>query len=426
MREFVSYIKMNFLPILMVVIPSGLFLGFMPFNSSVYYAFLIVIAFLAMIKNEYINITAVVFLIMCLLSIVFGNPSPIFRSWLRLGLFALLLIDYFPVFQSDYFDDLRTRSFPLMLIVMVITSVGSFVCFFFGINYMTKAFTAFTDSVTVNTAGWFGGLTYQSMMLGPICAISLTILIWCFIEKAKDNKERWLFAIGAFVSMCCMMLTASRGANAAGFLGTATILFFKYKKRFGKLLQVCLIAGIGAIGLSPLYMPYADKVLSKQRDNVAAGSMFISRSERWGHRLQEFSEYPIFGYGFGAVDTQYSGEYMPGTGIVEPGSSWLAILSMTGIAGSLFFLSMIVSTCKKLYREFNDDNDEWSLLHLGILAVFFIHFLSEGYVFSGGGALCFLFWFFFGCAYSYARYPIPYSLIAENEDERESSDIEST
>lgn len=83
---------------------------------------------------------------------------------------------------------------------------------------------------------------------------------------------------------------------------------------------------------------------------------------------------------------------------------------MTGIAGMVCFLVMFLSTCSKLYNLFRYDDDEWALLHLGILAVFSIHFIAEGYVFSGGGALCFLFWFFFGCAYSFARNPIEYSL----------------
>lgn len=101
------------------------------------------------------------------------------------------------------------------------------------------------------------------------------------------------------------------------------------------------------------------------------------------------------------------------TGIIEPGSSWLAILSMTGIAGFAFFMTLLFSTVSKLYALFKEDNDDWALLHLGILAVFAIHFIAEGYVFSGGGALCFLFWFFFGCAYSYARDNIPYSFSSE-------------
>lgn len=410
MNVVISYVKQNWLPLCMVLIPSGLFLGPIPYSSVLYYALLIYLALLSIVKHQQESKSAILFVLVCALSILFGNPSPLFKSWMRLGLFALLVTAYFPVFRSEYFDKLKVRAFPLMLIILGFTSVGSFIAYFFGINYMTKAFGAFADSVTVDTAGWFGGLTYQSMMLGPICALALTFFVWLMIEKMRTKRMKWMVGTLAFMALCCMMLTASRSANAAGIIGVIIILFLNYRTRLGKIAQIAIIIVVGIFALSPIYMPYADKVLSKQMNNASSGSTFASRAGRWEHRMEEFSEYPFFGYGFVAIDTKNVGEYMPSTGIIEPGSSWLAILSMTGIAGMVCFLVMFLSTCSKLYNLFRYDDDEWALLHLGILAVFSIHFIAEGYVFSGGGALCFLFWFFFGCAYSFARNPIEYSL----------------
>ena len=407
--NLVDYIRQNWLPLLMVFIPAGLFLAPLPHSSVVYYALLIILAGLAVIKNQAISNTAILLLTACMLSIMFGNAAPLFRPWERLGLFALLLIAYFPVFQSVFFDELRSRTFRIMLIVMVFTCIGSFIGYFFGINYMAISFKSFANSITIDTVGWFGGLTYQSMMLSPICAIALTILIWALTEWAETPKKKIIVTCAAFASLCCMMLTASRSGNAAGVAGVALVLFLKYRSRIGKMMQIGIVGIMLAIVLSPVYMPYADKVLSKQKDNEAAGSTFTSRQSHWEHRIEEFSEYPVFGYGFCAVDTDNHGEYMPSTGIVEPGSSWLAILSMTGIVGTVCFIILLWSTVSKLYHEYKSEDDPWALLHLGILTVFAVHFIAEGYVFAGGGALCFLFWFFFGCAYSYARNPIPYS-----------------
>lgn len=409
-----DYIRQNWLPLLMVFIPAGLFLAPLPHSSVVYYALLIILAGLAVIKNQAISNTAILFLTVCTLSIFLGNADPLFRSWERLGLFALLLMAYFPIFQSDYFDALRLRSFPIMLLVVFITSIGSFIGYFWGINYMGKNAKTLNS---IDTVGWFGGLTYQSMMLSPICAIALTSLIWALIEWAETKQEKIIVAGAAFASLCCMMLTASRGGNAAGVAGVALVLFLKYRKQIGKMIQMAMAISVLAMVLSPVYMPYADKVLSKQRRNEVAGGTFSSRESRWGHRWKEFSEYPVFGYGFCAVDTDNHGEYMPSTGIVEPGSSWLAILSMTGIVGTVCFIILLWSTASKLYHEYKSEDDPWALLHLGILTVFAVHFIAEGYVFAGGGALCFLFWFFFGCAYSYARNPVPYAAVDQEEDE---------
>jgi len=416
MIQVVRFVKTNWLPILAVVIPSGLFLGPIPYSPMGYYLLLIVLASLAFFKNQQLNKSAIAFIIACGLSIIFGNASPIFKSWERLGLFTLLLIAYFPVFQSDYIDRLRSKTFPLMLCVMVITSIGSLMAYFLGINYMTKAFHALADSVSIDSTGWFGGLTYQSMMLGPICALALTSLIWFLVEKAQTSKQKIVVGIMSFMTLCCMMLTASRSANVAGFFGVLTILLLKYNQRIEKLFKVIITILLLSVVLSPLYMPYADKVLSKQRDNQEAGSTFASRQIRWNHRLEEFSEYPVFGYGFVAINTDNYGEYMASSGIIEPGSSWLAIMSMTGILGFTCFATMLFSTVSKLYRLKVQDEDKWALLHLGILTVFALHFVAEGYVFSGGGALCFLFWFFFGCAYSYSRDNLPYMPLLNTEN----------
>lgn len=400
-----NYIRQNWLPITMVFVPAGLFLGPLPHSSAVYYGLLIILAGLAFIKNKKTSSAALFFLMVCALSIVCGNADPLFRPWERLGLFAFLLAAYFPVFQSDYFDRLRAKIFPLMLYVMVFTSVGSFIGYFGGINYMNR-FDA--SPYSIDTVGWFGGLTKHSMMLSPICALSLTILAWYFIERSKTKKERVIVACAAFASFCCMLLTASRGGNAAGVAGVILVLFLKYRSRIGKILQIGIIGIALAAILSPIYMPFADKVMSKQHTNEEAGSTFSSRESHWEHRMEEFSEYPVLGYGFCAIDTDNIGEYMPSTGIVEPGSSWLAVLSMTGLAGMTCFVILLYSTITRLYRNLKRETDPWALLHLGILTVFSVHFIAEGYVFSGGGALCFLFWFFFGCAYSYARNPISY------------------
>lgn len=417
MNQSIRFIRNNWLAICMVLIPSGLFLGPIPYSSVLYYILLTFLALLSIAQHQEVSGSAVLFIFICGLSILLGNPSPIFNSWLRLGLFALLLMAYFPVFRSNYLDNLRARAFPLMLIILGFTSVGSFIAYFLGINYMTNGFGIFANSVTVDSAGWFGGLTYHSMMLGPICAIALTFFVWFIIEKAKTMRMKWGISLLAFITICCMMLTASRSANAAGIIGVIIILFLNYHTRLGKIAQIAIIIVAGIFALSPIYMPYADKVLSKQMNNAASGSTFASRADRWEHRMEEFSEYPVFGYGFVAIDTKNVGEYMPSTGIIEPGSSWLAILSMTGIAGMACFLTMFLSTCSKLYNVFRYDDDKWALLHLGILAVFSVHFIAEGYVFSGGGALCFLFWFFFGCAYSFARNPIEYSQTDTDDNE---------
>lgn len=397
----VSFLLQNWFALIVVLIPASLFIAPLPSGSFAYCVLLMFLAGVAFIKQQQIYIAAIVLLAVCALSILCGNADPMFKSWERLGLFALLLLAYFPIFRSAYFDRLCSKTFPMMLFVVIFTCIGSFIGYFFGINYMGRR--GVESLYDIDTAGKFGGLTPHSMMLGPICAIALTVLVWLLIEQATTKKTRIIISGAAFASFCCMLLTASRSGVMAGVAGIVLILVLKYRNRIGRILQIGIVGTLLAVILSPVYMPYANKVLEKQHKNEEKGSTFASRETRWTHRMEEFSEYPIFGYGFCAIDTHCYGEYMPSTGIVEPGSSWLAILSMTGLVGMACFLALLLPTIIRLYRKVNREADRWALLHLGILAVFLVHFIAEGYVYAAGGALCFLFWFFFGCAASYAQ-----------------------
>ena len=107
MNQSVRFIRNNWLAISMVLIPSGLFLGPMPYSSVLYYILLTFLSLLSIVKQQGVSGSAVIFIIVCALSILLGNPSPIFNSWMRWGLFVLLLTAYFPVFRSNYFDNLR-------------------------------------------------------------------------------------------------------------------------------------------------------------------------------------------------------------------------------------------------------------------------------------------------------------------------------
>lgn len=419
MTKIITYIQENFCVICMAIIPAGLYLAPIPFISPLYYLLLLVLTVLAITKNQRINIPAVLLILSCILSIIFGNPDPIFKSWSRLGLFILLICSFFPVFQSHYFDYLRSKLFVIVLFLITITSVGSFPAYFLGINYMISTPELLTAFMREGSTGLFGGLTTHSMTLGMISALALIILAWWLLLQCHSKKQYIIFGILAGFAFISMLLSASRIANLAGAVGVITILMLKYGfsltsiiKKYSGIVILCLI-------LAPIFTPYAGGLISKQSNNEKAGSTFSSRQSRWEHRLEEFDQNLLFGCGFVSVDTKYQDEYVAYSGIVEPGSSWLAILSMTGIFSFLSFGYLMLSTMKKLTKLHRYEDDSWALLHLGIMIAFCVHFIAEGYIYSAGGGLCYLFWFFFGCAYSYARDPIPYVIPLINDEAEE-------
>ena len=71
----------------------SLFLGHLSFLSRIYQPILLVClaCLCTKLKNAKIGWAEVLLILACSISIVLGNPLPIFNSWMRLGLFLIVL-----------------------------------------------------------------------------------------------------------------------------------------------------------------------------------------------------------------------------------------------------------------------------------------------------------------------------------------------
>ena len=122
--------------------------------------------------------------------------------------------------------------------------------------------------------------------------------------------------------------------------------------------------------------------------------IFDSRSEKVNARWNEFRESPIIGIGFSVIDTKY--DRIKVNGAIEPGSSWLGILSMTGIIGFLLFFAII-------YRSWLIVHNRRLSLYDGLIVVISIHMLVEGYVFSAGSLQCIVLWTILGTSFDFGK-----------------------
>jgi hypothetical protein len=134
------------------------------------------------------------------------------------------------------------------------------------------------------------------------------------------------------------------------------------------------------------------------------GDLTASRSLHWNARLYEFNSAPVFGIGFATADVASPvavGINME-TGGLEPGSSWIAILAMTGIFGfgtiALLFIYLFIS----LWKEKKDLSNAGLLG--GLLVFFTLHMLAEGYFLAAGGFLFFYVWLLLGVIDGYKHY----------------------
>ena len=328
------------------------------------------------------------FLLVCFVSVIINNPPSYFRSWERLFLFSLVVVSFSPLFISQMLVSARLKLFEAIMRVLLVFSVATFFAYFLGINY----FERLGEQLDMEVIGHFSGFFCHSMVLGPLAAICT---IYCFIHfllcKIKRGKVIWAFFSIACFSSCAF--SASRSSVGGVFLGGMMVIFQYcriFKKKIRKYLAILLAVGTIA---SPVLMMILSGVMIKNSGNLANGGILYSRDEVFAARIIEIQENLLTGVGFASVDPNYS-NVDKDTGTVEPGSSWLAVFSMTGVVGFLLFLIVYI---KCLIVAMNRVLDErLSLILSGILVFWGVHMLFEGYVLAAGNFLCGLYWLTLG------------------------------
>jgi hypothetical protein len=141
----------------------------------------------------------------------------------------------------------------------------------------------------------------------------------------------------------------------------------------------------------PLWSDKTENLLNKIEYSENQNDLTASRSMIWLARFEEFKSSPIIGVGFASIGKNDLTNVDKETGKIEPGSSWLAILSMTGLLGFISFLSLL--PINDLFKRSKTQNEK---LLLSMVFFFFIHMLAEGYIYSAGSGLFFLFWLVLG------------------------------
>lgn len=365
--------------------------GFVPMLPSAVMWVLLLIIIVRHNTHSKVHVPALLFLLACTLSIIVGHPDPCFRSWLRLGNFALLFFAVSPLFTSEKTRKIRKQMISTLCVLSVLTAVGSFFCFFLGINYMTM-FGA--QDLMHSNAGLFGGLCIHSMTLGPHAAIASVVLYYMYMRY----KNKWYLLLMA-MSLGAVLFSASRSSLLAGVSGIVitTFYFSNYRSRAVKTMVGLVL--VGAVTF-PVWEGATDLMMQKQYENIEMGSATKSRDAKYEYRIAEFKKSPICGIGFCAIDPLGGDEYHESTGTIEPGTSWGAILSMTGLLGFVFFCMMMWHS----YANMRAINIPQRGLLLGLLFLFFVHFIAEGYILSAGGEFCFISWMVIAaCCENYKR-----------------------
>lgn len=314
-----------------------------------------------------------------LFSIWLNDIPSFFKVWFRAIAFFSIVFLVGPFFVNDRLTRLRRLLFIRTLLVLRWVVLVSFVL----------KFTA--PGIVMGWTG-FSGLTNHSMLLSPLAGFCVLYGLYRFY-LSETNTERCKEVIYTGVSFLVLMLAGSRGALVATLVGVVFFYVRMYKNRIGKLVQIGLFFFLLILSTSSIWWPYTERLREKMNSSEEVGSVTSSRDGLWKDRLNEFKAFPVFGVGFSSYNLDYiQSEHSINrkSGTVEPGSSWLFLLSSLGLYGFLSFLLPVSYVLYVLYK------DTTAGLNAGlvssVMVLFAVHMLIEGYIVASGAYFCFLFW----------------------------------
>lgn len=367
-----------------------------------YYISLGVLGIMILSKGHLVlsNLLVPFLLIVCLLSLIINNPPSFYHAWSRLGVYTLVVLVVGPMLYSKSAVSMRFRLVFYFLSIGAVLSVGSFFAYFLGINLFVRE-----GELLEIGAGRFSGLMNHSMVLGPMSALSAILLFSMTLNfnKLENQSNRKRIILIVMMAFCCgaCLLAASRISIVGLIVGLIMVVFVTNQGRIAKSIKILTIVVILVGASYPLWGDLTAFIIQKNQGNIGiGGNVFSSREDKFAARIYEFKSSPIIGIGFCVADPQFSG-VNESNGRVEPSSSWLAVASMTGILGLLFFLPLCFVAAIKVWRI---RDPLLSSILAGSLFFIFVHMIAEGYIYAPKNCLSMLFWAILGSIYGITTY----------------------
>lgn len=395
MKSDNQLLKTPIITIVALIIVLATVTGFLHLPDLTYYLAIGFFGVYSILYSEKIQISVSIvigILLTCLVSLLVNNPPSYFRAYERLGVYSIIVFILGPVLFSARLALNKKILFQRLVFFYVVLAFGSFIAYFLGINF----FTRLEESYDIGM-GTFSGLTNHSMALGPIAAMAS---IYLFVKVLSENKRRVLNIILLFGCIASTLLSASRAAVGSLLAASIVVLWRLYRGKTGKFVRVVFVIAFISVASFPIWGGFTSFLQEKQNANIEMGGTFYSRESKNAARIQEFKEHPIIGMGYCTIDPSL--DYVNKTnGQIEPGSSWLAIASMTGIIGVLLFVTLFLKAFKASIRIPKDD---LSSFYCGMLTFFVIHMAVEGYVYAPKSFLSMTLWLLLGAIFGMSKY----------------------
>lgn len=336
-------------------------------------------------------------------------PRECFLKW---AAWCALVVAVGPLIASKKAALCRQSSWRTTRLLLVLVGVSSAFWFLFNLPVMGK--------------GRFTGVTIHSNLSGPLAGLAVLI---SFIVAIHRRSWKW-GVIAAVCSLPCIVSGSRAGLVA---LGVAALVVLLVRFRLNQAAVLVAILGFVTYFLldrGVFNMPSLQTLTSYLREKGLANT----REHLWEARLYEFRQHPWIGIGVGMAEGAGGGYLEDNRFNVEPGSSYLAVLAMTGIVGVTGFAITILYMAITVARSFPAFSPQNQAEILGVAAFLAVHALAEGWILAVGSPFTFLFWLICGRALdladSHGEAPQPRgkehkrrSRRAQRKDSAHSSDV---
>jgi O-antigen ligase len=363
---------------------SGMIFNIIPFPSQALYygSFFMVFTLLAFNHLLKINLYVLFFVISIVISIIFSESSYIFQQEFRFLAFLIILLLVSPLVANSNLVLFRGMLLNNILFMMQVVTIVSFVGFVVGFY-----------SVNANDVVGLIGISRHSMSLGCFAGFSTIYGIHNFFScKNRKTKTLLFYMVLIVISILTVALAGSRTALLATVLASVFYIrkvFQNNTLNFSKILVYIIIV---LYATSFFWIPYTGVIQNKIDASNNMESQTSSRDLLWQDRINEFEAHPFFGSGFASVDLKIvkNSLYDSINGSMEPGSSWLFLLSSLGLFGFVSFLLLFLHVLLKVYKS--KSNKYLDALNFAFLGFYILHLTAEGYVTAGGEFSCVLLW----------------------------------
>lgn len=317
-------------------------------------------------------------------SLIFNYPIENYMSVLRFCFFCAMLCLVSPLVSSDSFRTMRRYLWESLTALLQLIVVLSLLLYLKTelIDGRGNPFLIFAHPMLLSTVSGF-----------------VAVVITARLLRGVEQRPKYVVAydcISLIIATILLVWGGSRGAMLS-FLAAEIYLCVIYSRQWKRLRIVLIMLASAIVIVVAVGGLLTHRVERKFEIASQNNSLIFSRQQLWKSRIEEFCEKPLLGIGFTNATRQstlYDNQQVVGhafSATDEPGSSWLSVLSNTGVVGFgilAVWTVMLFKTVRRRRREGDTIAATWG----GVLLFFTVDAMFEGWLLYAGSIQFFQYW----------------------------------